>query len=523
MTDFIRDPDDPTFHPVRDVLERNITTQLRKIAFSAMVYGALVIVCLGGVVWGLHYSFDGVLPVHWSATVPVLEFPVDLLFYNFVMPLAIKSLKPSDGLHNLYDWWFHRCARLLRLTDFFFGKRKPDEEGHHVRRTWVDVLSGKKGDIKRPVIGAEAQSRADKNGCDAYFLRDGRFVRAPASDQVRIPKGSKVFLEVTEDNKRVDGVPDSDNGLHGWNSDMFAKVYVPPFFRIRIAAFILSIWGFAAVTGVGITVLPLVTGRKMLSSYSSSHVPLNDIYAFSTGICVVGGAAYAVLYCRTGFAVVKDYLQPYLRSPREAFLGFSNAVATTFRLLYVFAAFSVLLPSLVALLLELYVLVPLHTYFGGTQSHVIHFVQDWTLGVLYVQMAVKFMLWNSTSRPAAALNGIFHESWLQPNVRLATRALLLPVTLAAAAAVTTPLALGFVINSSVFASSPDLQAKVYRYAYPLTLILSLVVWVSYLVRRQVDIWRVNVRDDVYLIGERLHNLSDKRARDAGVSRRVSTR
>lgn len=32
---FIRDPDDPTFHPVRDVLERNVVTQLRKIAFSA--------------------------------------------------------------------------------------------------------------------------------------------------------------------------------------------------------------------------------------------------------------------------------------------------------------------------------------------------------------------------------------------------------------------------------------------------------------------------------------------------------
>ncbi|KAH0356764.1 hypothetical protein KCU81_g434, partial [Aureobasidium melanogenum] len=38
---FIRDPDDPTFHPVRDVLERSVTTQLRKIAFSGLVYGGL--------------------------------------------------------------------------------------------------------------------------------------------------------------------------------------------------------------------------------------------------------------------------------------------------------------------------------------------------------------------------------------------------------------------------------------------------------------------------------------------------
>src|SRR5882757_4757599 len=98
FADFIRDPDDPTFHPVRDVLERNVATQLRKILFSALVYGALVVICLGGVVWGLSFAFKGVLPIHWSSNEPVLEFPIDLLFYNFLMPLAVRFFKPSDGL-----------------------------------------------------------------------------------------------------------------------------------------------------------------------------------------------------------------------------------------------------------------------------------------------------------------------------------------------------------------------------------------------------------------------------------------
>ena len=76
---FIRDPDDPEFHPVRDVLERNVTTQLRKIAFSALVYGALVIICLGAVVWGLALSLpsvpsDSLLVQRASARVPRLTF-----------------------------------------------------------------------------------------------------------------------------------------------------------------------------------------------------------------------------------------------------------------------------------------------------------------------------------------------------------------------------------------------------------------------------------------------------------------
>ncbi|KKA21175.1 RING finger membrane protein [Rasamsonia emersonii CBS 393.64] len=511
---FIRDPDDPTFHPVRDVLERNIMTQLRKIAFSALVYGALVIVCLGGVVWGLSFAFEGVLPIHWSSNIPVLEFPVDLLFYNFVMPFLIRSLKPSDGLHAMYDWWFHKCARLLRLTEFLFGERRRDEEGRHVRRTWRDVFAGKKGDPEHPVVGEEQRRIAEKEGRDVYFLRDGRYVRAPASDQVRIPKGGQVFLEVTEDNKRVDGAPDRDDGLHGRKSDMFTKVYIPPFFRLRIAAFIFLIWVFAAITGVGVTVVPLVLGRRMISSLFPSAIRVNDIYAFSAGIYVLGGAAYALCYCRTGYSILKERLRPVFASPRQAIAGAREVALQTLRLIYVSAAFVLFIPSLFALLTELYVLVPLHTYLEDHQTHVIHFIQDWTLGVLYVQMALKFIQWRSTSRPALALNAIVRDGWLRPNASIATRAFILPVSVLALCAVVLPLFLGFIVNTVLFHNSAAaIHAKVYRYSYPASFMAGLMVWFAYLLRRQVEVWRAHIRDDVYLIGERLHNFGEKRARD----------
>ncbi|RAH50064.1 E3 ubiquitin-protein ligase SSM4 [Aspergillus brunneoviolaceus CBS 621.78] len=519
---FIRDPDDPTFHPVRDVLERNITTQLRKIAFSALVYGALVVICLGGVVWGMYYGLDGVLPIHWSATVPVLEFPVDLLFYNFVMPFAIRSLKPSDGLHGLYDWWFHKCARFLRLTNFFFGDRQPDEEGRHVGRSWWALFSAAEPNAENSTASGTQAADTDEKFDSASIVRDGRFVRAPASDQVRIPKGNKVFVEVTENNERLDGVPDTDQGLHGRANEMFTKVYVPPNFRTRIAAFILLIWVFAAATGVGITVLPLIIGRKIMNS-SFPHRPMNDIYAFSTGLSIVGTAAYIGFYSRTFFDMAKERLGVYLQSPQQVFLGIKNALHDVIRLLYVFIAFAVVLPSAFALIMELYILVPVHTYLGGPEAHVIHFIQDWTLGVLYVQMAVKFVLWNSRSRQAAALIATFRDGWLKPNAKIATRGVLLPVTLLTVIAVLVPLSMGFALNSTIFYNTPEVQFKVYRYAYPVTLTLSLIAWLVYLVRRQVEIWRVNIRDDVYLIGERLHNFRDKRARDVGgVPRRVIT-
>ncbi|KAL2848853.1 hypothetical protein BJY01DRAFT_211453 [Aspergillus pseudoustus] len=509
---FIRDPDDPTFHPVRDVLERNITTQLRKIAFSALVYGALVIVCLGGIVWGIYYSFDGVLPAHWSSKDPVLEFPVDLLFYNFGIPLAIKAFKPSDGLHSLYSWWFRKCARFLRLSDFFFGERREDEEGDHANGSWWSFMFGNKADQKSDV---------DEKDSAIQPKRSGKFVRAPFSDQVRIPKGSPVFLEVSETNERLDGKPDSDTGLHGRLNDMFTKVYIPSHFGTRIATFLFMIWMFAAATGVGVTVLPLVIGRSIMSYYVPGR-SVNDVYAFSTGMGVVCVAACIVASCRASFSMIMDRTGPYLRSPWEALLGVMDVLLSGIRLTYVITTFLIFLPAIFALAIELYVLIPIHTYLGSEQDHVIHFVQDWTLGVLYVQMAVKLAMWHTRSRPAAILNGIFHDGWLKPNAKLATRALLLPMTLLAAIAVTLPLSFGLVLNSIMFSSQPELQPKVYRYAYPATLVVGLVVWLVYLTCRQVEVWKVSIRDEFYLIGERLHNFREKRAREVGGPPRIIT-
>ncbi|EDN10872.1 predicted protein [Histoplasma mississippiense (nom. inval.)] len=508
---FIRDPDDPTFHPVRDVLERNITTQLRKIAFSALVYGGLVIVCLGGVVWGLSLTFREVLPIHWSSNEPVLEFPVDLLFYNFVMPLAIRSIRPSDGLHKMYDWWFHMCARKLRLTHFLFGERRQDEEGRRAYPTWRDWIFR-----SRDTLEDESSSN--------FFLRDGKFVRAPGSDQVRIPKGRSVFLEVDENNERIDGNEDHEDGLHGKSNSMFAHVYVPPTFKIKIATFIFMIWVFAAVTGLGYTIVPLAIGRRMISSLFPSHVPVNDIYAFSAGIYVVGGAFYALVYCRRhGLPALNQRLQPYLASPRQAFPHTYNILVKLLSLLYIGAAYALFLPSLFALITELYVLIPLHTYIRSGEVHVIHFVQDWTLGVLYVRMAVRLILWYRGSRPANALNAVLRNGWMDPDIQLATRAFIVPATLVAFVAVLGPLPIGAVLNSTIFRDSPALvHSEVYRYCFPVTLMGVLLLWALRLARNQIAIWRASIRDDVYLIGERLHNFGEKRAKDVGVTRRMIT-
>lgn len=508
---FIRDPDDPTFHPVRDVLERNVATQLRKILFSALVYGGLVVICLGGVVWGLAYSFQGVLPIHWSSNEPVLEFPVDLLFYNFLMPLAVKFFKPSDGLHAMYTWWFRRCARMLRLTWFMFDERKVDEEGYNVQRTWGDFFRGAKGDPEKKLNPDNPEEPfIDDPNLRAYFHPDGRYVRAPASDQVRIPKGTRIFLEVDEENRRIDKKRDRSDGVHGKKNGQYKHVYIPPWFQFRIFLFILSIWLFAASTGVSITIVPLVFGRYVFAKVIPPHVRKNDVYAFSIGIYILGSALYAILHLSKFFSYLKAAFAISAETPNNVLRRATAVTSRVARVAWTYAAFLFILPTLYAFVIEMYFITPLHTYFSIEEPHVIHFVQSWTLGLLYVKLTTRLILWHEDSRPAQSLRAITAKGYLDPDARLATRSFILPVTLILSSALFWPWCIARLAVMTVLKGSPEKWSVTYRYVYPVALCVGCALLAMWVLLGWLKDWRMKIRDEVYLIGERLHNFGDRR-------------
>ncbi|KAF2631829.1 hypothetical protein BU25DRAFT_407465 [Macroventuria anomochaeta] len=508
---FIRDPDDPTFHPVRDVLERSVTTQLRKIAFSALVYGALVIVCLGGVVWTLSHVTYGVLPIHWTSEAPSLEFPLDLLFYNFLTPVIIKAYKPGEGLHAVCTWWFKKCASALRLSHFLFNERVEEEEGHHVNSTWFGWLIGRKGDINTSQNGKE-DGKTDGDGIvDAYFVPDGRYVRAPASDQCRVPKRQAVFVDVDKDNVRKDG--NTDAGVH--NSDLVQMVYIPPWFRLRIACFVVTIWIFMGVSGISVTIIPLMFGRYLFSLFLPSTVEMNDIHAFSLGVYTLGSAAYS------GYQLYK--LVASLNRPNVSPLAQLRSVAATasrvsltvFRFSYVWLSLIFAIPLLCAVLIELYFLMPLHAWMGPSEPHVVHLIQDWTLGFLYSRFAARLIFANRNTRPAQAFTQVVQRGYLYPNAKIATRCFILPALVLFAIAVAVPASLAWSTSHTLYrGASEATKNQVWRYSFPAVGLSIALMLAGRVLARIVTRWRLVVRDEVYLIGERLHNFGEKKAPQA---------
>jgi E3 ubiquitin-protein ligase MARCH6 len=557
FSDFIRDPDDAEFHPVRDVLERNVTTQLRKILFSAFVYGALVIVCLGGVVWALSYGFQNVLPIHYSSNEPVLEFPIDLLFYNFLMPLAVKFFKPSDGLHAMYTWWFRKLARTLRLTWFLFGERKLDEEGtiqmippqegqalplwkrmflevdgnKVIPKTWKGTFEGGRA---KPALPLTAQELEDTNARKAALVRthqlipDGRFVRAPASDQVKIPKGQRVFLDVTEGNQRQDRI--EQPGIDLYSTPQYQFVYVPPNFRLRIFLFILFIWIFAATTGLGFTIIPLLFGRWMFRSLIPDRIRTNDIYAFSIGIYILGSAAYFLFHLKGIYKTAKKRVASTTSHifQRETFYRATAVATRAAKLVYAYFFLLVVFPLMVASLMELYVLIPLDTYMYGVivskaaapdstlvsvqnPRHTVRVMQSWTIGVIYLKLAARYVVaWHRDSRVAAATRAVLRRGWLAPDVKVLTRAFVVPGLSIWAIAVFGPplLARACIAYGMATGIDPGDDAAVvlvHRFCFFAALLSAIGLAMLRGMLGVFRSWRVRIRDEAYLIGERLHN------------------
>lgn len=459
----------------------------------------------------------------------MLESPVDLLVYNFVMPFAITFTEPATVLHAVYRWWFRKCARWLRLTHFFFGERIEDEMYIFVRDPFKHIRV--KDSTPAEEYLSEERRLVQSREIASYYL-NGYFVRAPASDQVRLPKGTKTFVPVDELGHRADGLPDSDQGLHGRNNRLFKKIFIPHRFGVRITIFLVLLWMFAGVTGIGCTMIPLLFGRWLFRQLCPPEFQVNDIYAFAVGAYVLGVPLYLTIRF---FSNLRSAAMQLVTHPLASYISMSAvqpvlrritaAIMRVVRLVYFYGTLGLVLPALTGLLWEMYVVIPLLTlsHASPTPPYTIRFVQAWTLAVVALKFGTKVLLERPETAPARALRALVSPTnrgagWGDPDVRLATRAIVVPALVLLALALALPPALAAGVLRFVAPDDDSIRPLVFRYAYPSVLVVGLSVLAGRGLGKGLRAWRERVRDEVFLVGERLHNFGERSAGTSHMAR-----
>lgn len=236
---FIRDPNDPQFHPVQEMVERPLPNLLHKISQSALIYSVMLVFGIGTVTFSL--AFTGIVfPLRLPFNTPLSTLAIDLLIIQFLLPPLIALIKPRDYSKKALDLWWHFACRQLRLTSFMFNERKPDEEGRHVRRTLKAMVLRQKAAIPQENEYSEVGIMEEEDDqADVVFQRDGMMVRVPKYDSVPVdPKRrmlvpvDPVTLEAIDEEERRRGHPataDTNN-----EAESTIVVYIPPHFKQRV-------------------------------------------------------------------------------------------------------------------------------------------------------------------------------------------------------------------------------------------------------------------------------------------------
>lgn len=178
-----------------------------------------------------------------SFSIPISSLPIDLLAIHFLLAPLMSYIVPREfSKKNVITWW-HIVSRQLRLSSFMFGGRYPEEEGHYIHSTWLSWLLGR-------------QRRHN----DVDFRRDGRLVRVPAYDNVPliVPRRRMIIpvdavtLQPLDDTELRLGHP----AVVNHEDQDTTVVYIPPYFKLRIAVFLFLIWMTGSILLCSISVVP---------------------------------------------------------------------------------------------------------------------------------------------------------------------------------------------------------------------------------------------------------------------------
>lgn len=293
-----------------------------------------------------------------------------------MLPYTLHYFRPRKKLTEKSIALWKYLAHQLRLTSYMFGCRVDTEEYTPKHWSWKNLFF-----------------REDRS-LDRDILRDGVYWRVPNHDNIAQVRNERAIIEVDErgepkddDGRRLMALLDAEaqKAKRDIKTD-YTIVYVPPNFRRRVIMFILCLWVIGAVFLAGSLAVPIMLGRAFFAAFTSR--PLHDGYSFIAGFYSLW--AMYILYS-TPLRMDRHRQRHGGESPRASLpLYFAKRSFLWFaKVLYLGVFLGVVIPTLVALVVELYLVLPIRHAYNPEMELRIRIVDMWALGLLYSKIALR--------------------------------------------------------------------------------------------------------------------------------------
>ncbi|PVU89592.1 hypothetical protein BB561_005259 [Smittium simulii] len=144
---FIRDPKNPHFQPMREILNKPIGSTAKKIFLNIIIYFVTVSTLFVPVIQLLKNACSKFFPIdlkyiisflkssNYSSTMDILpnlyssNIPINLFLIEFVIPALIIWINPASLALDITYKWYGFISHKLRLSEFLIGKVVPNEMG----------------------------------------------------------------------------------------------------------------------------------------------------------------------------------------------------------------------------------------------------------------------------------------------------------------------------------------------------------------------------------------------------------
>ncbi|KAJ7601555.1 hypothetical protein DFH06DRAFT_440100 [Mycena polygramma] len=488
---FIKDPQAQDSHPIRDILDRPTLTQLRKICVSGVMYSFVVACVVGSVAGLLFVGSKSILPFRWKNREPLSDVPVDLIFLHVVLPYTTHYFRRRTGIKRVSKSLWRFLASRLRLSSYFFGGRYPHEEYTAIH--WSSLLVRTEDDLDDPTN-----------------IKDGSFRRVPASDNISLPRDMRATAAVNELGEPVDEearalmVQQDDEATKAKRvpHEDYIIVYIPPNFRYRVLAFIGILWVLGAVFLGVVFALPIQLGRSFFGLFVPRTV--HDGYSFLAGAYLLWGC-YLI-----GRAVDRLDKRRQRRGGDEPradlrLLVVKRGLLWSAKIAYMVLFLGVVVPTLIALVVDLYIVLPIRLSLDSTLVPRIRIVDEWAMGLLYA----KIMLHINRAQPANPITrGIQHitnNGWTHPEPVTATREVIGPVTFGLLGMIFLPGGV-FLLAQHFLPIIPKNSRLLFMEVYPAIFLLVANIRVGAVMLELLGTWSQSIRDKEFLVEMRLRNL-----------------
>ncbi|XP_061569795.1 E3 ubiquitin-protein ligase MARCHF6 [Cololabis saira] len=455
---FLRNLNDPDFNPVQEMIHLPIYRHLRRFILSVVVFGSIVLLMLWLPIRLIKVLLPTFLPynVMLYSDAPVSELSLELLLLQVVLPALLEQGHTRQWLKGLVRAWTVSAGYLLDLHSYLLGEQEDNDANQPVNNN----------NNNNPPHGGH-----NNNNNPAPAVGEGLH----AAHQAILQQGGPVG---------------------------FQPYHRPLRFPFRIVLLIVFMCITLLVASLVCLTLPVFTGRWLMSFWTGSS-KIHELYTAACGLYVcwlsIRGFTVLLAWMPQGRTVIMRKVQEW--------------TLMILKTLVVAVLVAGVIPLLLGLLFELVIVAPLRVPLD--QTPLFYPWQDWALGVLHAKIIAAITLMGPQWWLKTVIEQVYANGIRNIDLQFIIRKLAAPVISVLLLSLCVPyvIAAGVVPTVGV---TPEMEILMQRRIYPfLLMVVSLIGILSFQIRQFKRLYE-HIKNDKYLVGQRLVNYERKSGRTSSV-------